>query len=245
MILTRKSARKRTVENSEPMITLGSGMLEQRYAEIFEKGATSLSGTKSKPMILDNNTNSNETVCVSQYSDEEISFKRENGRNSVTQFWYALHTRRHHENIVVDILKARAIETYLPILEERRCWTYRTKILSVPLFPNYVFARFDEARKLDVVSTKGVIQIVGTPCGPSPIPNAQIEAVQNMVESKLKKDPYPFLVKGMPVRVKRGPLKGQDGVLLHKGNVHRFVVCLPVLGQSVGVEINASVLEAI
>jgi len=196
-------------------------------------------------MILDNNVNSNEAIRVSQYNCEEISFDQESNRNLSSHYWYALYTRRHHEGIVVNILKAREIETYLPVLEERRRWTYRTKVLRVPLFPNYVFARFDKERRLDVVSAKGVIQIVGTPYGPSPIPDTQIEAVQIMIESKLKKDPYSFLVKGMRVRVKRGPLKGQEGVLLHKGNIYRFVVCLPVLGQSIGVEINASALEAI
>lgn len=186
-------------------------------------------------MILDNNIHSNKAVRISQYS----------GRNLAAQCWYALHTRRHHENIVVEILRAREIETYLPVLEERRRWTYRTKVLRVPLFSNYVFARFDEGRRLDAVSAKGVIQIVGTSYGPSPIPDAQIEAVQVMIASELKKDPYPFLVKGMSVRVKRGPLKGQEGVLLRKGNINRFVVCLPVLGQSIGVEISGSALEAI
>ncbi len=185
----------------------------------------------------------NKAANVLQYNSEEVSFDRESERNSATQCWYALHTRRHHENTVVDILKAKGIETYLPMLEERRRWKYRTKVLKVPLFSNYVFARFDEDRRLDAVSTKGVIQIVGTPYGPSPIPDAQIETVQAIVDSKLKKCPYPFLVKGLSVRVKRGPLKGQEGVLLCKRNIHRFVVCLPVLGQSIGVEINASALE--
>lgn len=198
-----------------------------------------------QPIMLDNNTNLDNAIRVSRYNSEEVSFERESGRNSATRYWYALHTRRRHENIVVNILKAREIETYLPVLEECRCWTYRTKVLKVPLFPNYVFARFDTDKKLDVVSAKGVIQIVGTSSGPSPIPDVQIKAVQIIVESKLKKDPYPFLVKGRSVRVKRGPLKGQEGILLHKGNIHRFVVCLPVLGRSVGVEINASALEAI
>ena len=66
-------------------------------------------------MILDNNVNSNKAVCVSQYNSEEISFEQESNRNLATQCWYALHTRRHHENIVVNILKTREIETYLPI----------------------------------------------------------------------------------------------------------------------------------
>ena len=165
--------------------------------------------------------------------------------NTSTEFWYAIHTRRHHENVVTEMLGAKGIESYLPMLEEHRRWTHRTKVLKVPLFPNYVFASFDTDKRINVSSIKGVVQILGTHSGPSPIPNAQIEAIRIMVESKLKKDLYPFLVEGTDVRVKRGPLKGQEGVLLRKGHVHRFVVCLPVLGQSIGIEINASSLEAI
>ena len=196
-------------------------------------------------MILDSNVNLSNTTCYQRHNSKEVSFDRESKRNSAMKFWYALHTRRNHENIVVDTLKVRGIEAYLPTLEERRRWKYRTKVIKVPLFSNYVFARFNEDRRLDVVSAKGVIQIIGTPYGPSPIPNAQIEAVQIMVESKLKKDSYPFLVKGTPVRVRRGLLKDKEGVLLRKENVYRFVVCLSMLGQSIGVEIDASAVEVI
>lgn len=180
-----------------------------------------------------------------QHYNNRLLGNREYHTTQSEEFWYALHTRRHHENVVANILLAKDIKIYLPMLEERRQWTYRTKMLRVPLFPNYVFAHFNENRKYDVLNVKGVIQIVGTHYGPSRIPDSQIHAVQIMMESKLKKDPYPFLIEGVPVRVKQGPLKGQEGILLQKGKVHRFIVCLPVLGRSIGVEINASVLEAI
>jgi len=161
------------------------------------------------------------------------------------EFWYAIHTRRHYENVVTEMLGAKGFDAYLLMLEERRRWKDRTKVLEIPLFTNYTFVRFSTEQRVDILNIKGVVQIVGTYCGPSPIPDAQIEAIRIIVESKLKKDPYPFLVEGMNVRVKRGLLKGQEGVLLRKGNVHRFVVCLPVLGQSIGVEIDASALEYI
>lgn len=165
--------------------------------------------------------------------------------NTSTEFWYAIHTRRHYENVVTEMLGAKGFDAYLPMIEECRGWTHRTKVIKVPLFNNYTFARFDVDKRIEILDIKGVVQIVGTQSGPSRIPDVQIEAVRIIVESKFKKDPYPFLVEGMDVRVKRGPLKGQEGILLRKGHVHRFVVCLPVLGQSIGVEIDASALECI
>jgi len=194
---------------------------------------------------LSNNIDSNEAAGVGFCNSKGKSLCRASNSDSAEQYWYAVHTRRHHENIVVNILKAKKIETYLPLVEERRCWAHRSKVVKVPLFPNYLFARFDESRRLDVIIVKGVIQIVGTVYGPSAIPDGQIKAVQTMLKTEVQKDAYPFLVKGTFVRVKQGQLKGLEGVLLRKGDIHRFVVCLPVLGQSIGVEINASALEVV
>ncbi len=159
--------------------------------------------------------------------------------------WYAISTRRHHEFVVNKLLGVSGFQVYLPVREDRRKWTHRTKLLTVPLFANYLFVRFGLCRRIDVLRTRGVVQILGNGHSPIPVPDDQIEAVQIMEQHGLKRDPYPFLVKGKPVRVKRGLLDGYEGMLLRKGKTCRFVVCLAILGQSVGVEIDADDLETV
>ncbi len=161
---------------------------------------------------------------------------------TVSGQWFALHVRRNYEGVIDKTLREKGFESYLPLISERRRWKHRFKRLKVPLFPNYSFVKFDLSDKLEIVTIKGVIAIVGQPTA---IPDMQIEAVQAVVESKLKKDYYPFLVEGRPVRITRGPLMGKEGVLVRKDGVASFVVNVPMLGRSVGVEVDPANLEAL
>ena len=55
--------------------------------------------------------------------------------------WHALRTRYRHERVVDELLTSQGFETFLPIYTVVHRWKDRTKKLSVPLFPNYVFLR--------------------------------------------------------------------------------------------------------
>ena len=80
---------------------------------------------------IGNNSNLNEMEHASQKGNCAVSTSME--------FWYAIHTRRHYENVVTEMLGAKGFDAYLPMLEERRRWADRTKVLKVPLFANYTF----------------------------------------------------------------------------------------------------------
>src|SRR5438067_462263 len=56
-------------------------------------------------------------------------------------FWVALQTRSRHEKIVAAQLEQKGVESYLPLVSKDRKWSDRIKSVSLPLFPNYVFAR--------------------------------------------------------------------------------------------------------
>jgi transcription antitermination factor NusG len=47
------------------------------------------------------------------------------------------------------------------------------------------------------------------------------------------------------VRVKSGPLRGVDGILVRKKNLFRLVVSLEILGKSAAVEVDASMVDRI
>jgi len=49
-----------------------------------------------------------------------------------------------------------------------RRWSDRMKEFDVPLFPGYLFCRMNPHNRLPVLTTPGVIQIVGV--GKTPIP---------------------------------------------------------------------------
>ncbi len=157
--------------------------------------------------------------------------------------WWAIYTRHHHENVVADMLTAKGFKVFLPLYESIRRWKDRRKVLSLPLFPCYLFVRGGLDRKLQVVTTPGVHMILNRGGRVAIVPNAEIEAIQRAVGGRCRVEPFPYLKCGMRVRVTRGALLGVEGILIRKKNLLRLILSVDMLAQSVAVEVQASDVE--
>jgi transcription antitermination factor NusG len=157
--------------------------------------------------------------------------------------WWALYTRHQHEKSVAEMLTAKGFEVFLPLYESTRRWKDRRKVLSLPLFPCYVFLRGGLDRKLQVVTTPGVHMILYRGERIAVIPPYEIEAIQKATDGSLSVEPHPFLKCGSRVRVMRGAMEGVEGILLRKKNLCRLVLSVDMLAQSVSVEVHAADVE--
>jgi transcription antitermination factor NusG len=154
--------------------------------------------------------------------------------------WWALYTRHQHEKVVADVLAAKGFEVFLPLYESVRHWKDRSKTLSLPLFPCYVFVREELTRRLHALTTPGVHMILTHGEDVALIPDEEIRAIRAVVEEPCRVEPHPYLKCGEWVRVTRGCLEGVEGILTRKKNTLRLVLSVYTLAQSVAVEINAS-----
>jgi transcription antitermination factor NusG len=154
--------------------------------------------------------------------------------------WCAVYTRHQHEKSIGEMLEAKGFEVFLPLYESTRRWKDRQKILSLPLFPCYVFVRGAHERRLPVLTTPGVHMIISRGERVATVPDEEIEAIRRTVEGPFSVEPHPFLRCGERVRVIRGSLEGVEGVLTRKKNLCRLVLSVEMLAQSVAVEIDAS-----
>jgi transcription antitermination factor NusG len=159
--------------------------------------------------------------------------------------WWALYTRHQHEKTVADMLTAKGFEVFLPLYESMRRWKDRKKMLSLPLFPCYVFVRGGLNRRLQVVTTPGVHMILFHGENVAMIPEAEIGVIRKTVEGAYRVEPHPYLKVGERVRVIRGSLEGVEGVLIRKKNMCRLVLSVSMVAQSVAVEIDAADVEPI
>jgi len=157
--------------------------------------------------------------------------------------WFAVYTRHQHEKTVCQNLTGRGFETFVPLYETVHQWKDRIKLLSMPLFPCYVFLRGDVRRRLDILTTPGVHALVSNAGVPAPIPPKEIEAVRRVVGSGLHIEPHPFVKCGELVRVKAGPLVGLQGILVRKKSLYRLVLSVEMLGKSAAVEVDALLVE--
>jgi transcription antitermination factor NusG len=168
-----------------------------------------------------------------------------NERQSDSGDWYAVYTRHQHETSVMNRLAERGMETFLPMYVVVHRWKDRNKHISLPLFPCYVFLRFEPQQHSQVITTSGVIFMLTMAGRPAPIPNIQIDAIRRTVASHLQVEPHPFLRCGDWVRVKSGPLCDVEGILVRRKGSYRLVLSAELLEKSVAVEVDAFSVEPI
>ena len=159
--------------------------------------------------------------------------------------WYAIYTRHQHEKMVAQILTSKGFDTFLPLYEAVHNWKDRTKALSLPLFPCYVFLKGGIERRLQIVTTPGIYGLVSSGGQPAAIPDFEIEAIRRVVESGARVEAHPFLKCGNWVRVKCGPLAGIEGILVRKKNISRLVLSVEILGTAAAIEVAAFQVEAV
>jgi transcription antitermination factor NusG len=136
-------------------------------------------------------------------------------------------------------LRGKGYQEFLPTYRSKRRWSDRVKELDLPLFPGYLFCRFDvRGRLLPILTTPGVMSIVGAGKTPIPVSDDEISAVQAVIRSGLPAMPWPCLTVGSRILVEAGPLAGLEGIALNVDHKYRLVVSLTLLQRAVAVEIE-------
>jgi len=154
--------------------------------------------------------------------------------------WYALQVRTKHERIVAEFMRGKDFEWFLPLYKTRKFWSDRIKEIDTPLFPGYLFCRFDAQKRLPILTTPGVIQIVGYNRVPVPVDDSEIAAIQTLVTSGLSNQPWPYIHVGDRVEIHSGPLRGLTGILTEFKGKHKLIVSVTLLQRSVAVEIDSA-----
>jgi len=147
--------------------------------------------------------------------------------------------------MVDQILINKGFKTFLPLYAATHNWKDRTKALSLPLFPCYVFLNGGIERRLQILTTPGIYGLVSSAGQPAAIPDIEIEAIRRVVESGTRVEAHPFLKCGNRVRVKCGPLAGIEGILVRKKNISRLVLSVEILGTAASIEVAAFQVEAV
>jgi len=159
--------------------------------------------------------------------------------------WYAIYTRHQHEKTVAQILTGKGFSTFLPLYATTHHWKDRTKALTLPLFPCYVFLKGGIERRLQINTTPGIYGLVSSAGQPAAIPDFEIEAIRRVVDSGTRVEIHPYLKCGSWVRVKCGPLAGIEGILVRKKNVSRLVLNVKILGTAAAIEVAAFQVEVV
>ena len=174
-----------------------------------------------------------------------VQTTEDSGNAGDNRSWFAVRTRTTHEKRVTSLLNYQEYECFLPLYTARRCWSDRIKQVELPLFPGYMFCRFDVHLRGPILKTPSVIDIAGLAGKPIPVDDQEIATLQTIHRSGLGVSPHPFLRVGQRVRIEGGSLDGVEGIVEDARRRNRLIVSVSLLQRSVAVEIDSAWLTPV
>lgn len=152
--------------------------------------------------------------------------------------WYALAVKPRHDKAVARSLEAKGFRTFVPLYRKRNQYTTRYKDSDLPLFPGYVFCRFDAMIRLPIITTPGIVQILGNGNSPIAVAETEINSLQMAIAAQVPIRPYPYVEIGQRVRIEEGVLAGVVGVIIKLKQNLRLVLSVTLLQRSVLLEVD-------
>ncbi len=174
-----------------------------------------------------------------------MSFEEPNG----TLRWYVIQTLPKQEERAESNLNAWKVETFYPKYKKLRPNQFTGKQVYVtrPLFPSYIFARFNKERLLSKVCfTRGVRTVVSFGDGPTPLDDEVIDFLKSNVEPDgfVRMDGGAKL--GDKVMVNSGALKNLTGVFEREAkDKNRVMILLETVSFQCHVTVERDVLKRV
>jgi transcription antitermination factor NusG len=158
--------------------------------------------------------------------------------------WYALYVRMRFEGVVARSLRRKGYDGFLPLYRPASRWSDDIKRTTLPLFPGYVFCRFNPVDYLPILTLPGVNAIVGFGKNFTAIDDHDLNAIRAVLKSGIHCEPWRFLEVRKPVHIENGPLAGIEGELI-RDNPCRLLLSINAIQRSVAVEIEEDWLKPI
>ena len=169
-----------------------------------------------------------------------VSVLREFRRSQETAVdpWFALWVHSRQEKTVAGMLEGKGFETFVPVYRSRRRWSDRIREIELPLIPGYVFCRFDAGHRLPILTTPGVVHIVGTGKTPEPVDEIEMQSLITATRGGVHLQLWPFLQVGQRVFIEEGPLRSLEGVLVTTKGSDHLILSVSLLQRSVAVAVE-------
>lgn len=134
------------------------------------------------------------------------------GDNVDKRCWYAVKCKSKQERIVSTNLDRAGISTFFPQIQESKRIKQKLVLGLEPLFPGYLFARFDVRSQYRTVKyARGVHGIVSFGMSPAVVEDELIQAIRERLDAQVANSVKPFST-GQVVKIQSGPLHGMEAI---------------------------------
>ena len=161
--------------------------------------------------------------------------------------WIAINTHPHREHVAVENLVRQKFAVYCPMELRRVRHARRTRDVTRPLFPGYVFAKVmpDLTLWRPILSTYGVRNLIRAGDGPAFIDERFIQGLKaREIDGVIAKPLRPYEV-GQEVRLNGGPFDGVIATIIEVGERDRLILLTNLLSQPVRLKATSANVRAL
>ena len=150
--------------------------------------------------------------------------------------WHVIHTKPQCEKKLAGYLLRNSIVYYLPMFDSERLYKYRKVTFTKPMFPGYLFSRFDPLNKTDILVSGYVVKFLK-------VPN-EAELIDELMQIRLGRSNSAdisegsWLEKGWYVIITDGPLKGVKGIVQSQTKLNEVTLQVNVMRQAITMRVN-------
>lgn len=158
--------------------------------------------------------------------------------------WFAVYTKRRQEQRAEVNLRRIGVGVFFPqVLRPIGLSPTKTSRIE-PLFPQYLFVCCAAPSTIVVGHTRGVLRVIGTASGPTPIDDEVVDLIRNRLDGDGVIRLGPAMAPGGSVRVVAGPLRELTGVLeSYTSHAERVAILLRAMNGSVRVVLESEAVE--
>lgn len=151
--------------------------------------------------------------------------------------WIAFYTLSRREKDLMRRLETARLPFYSPLVRRR---THspggRARASYVPLFPGYVFAAVDDDQRRTALTTNTIARCIAIP---DPLQLVHdLWSIQRLIEHDAPMTPESRIESGHRVRVRSGPLRGIEGLVIRRSGGERLLVAVRFLNQGASIELE-------
>ncbi len=151
--------------------------------------------------------------------------------------WVAFYTLARREKDLMRKLEAAGVPFYSPLVRRRlHSAGGRVRSSFVPLFPGYVFAPVDDEQRRAALATNSVARWLSI--ADERMLVCDLRAIKRLIDTDKPLTPEARLEPGQSVRVRSGPMRGMEGVVVKRRGQERLLVAVRFLNQGASIELE-------
>ncbi|MCG3727980.1 transcription/translation regulatory transformer protein RfaH [Vibrio cincinnatiensis] len=160
--------------------------------------------------------------------------------------WYLVYCKRGEQARAKGHLENQDVECYYPQIEVEKIIRSKRKMVTEPLFPSYIFVRFDYEQGptfTTVRSTRGVVDFIRFGPEPKVLPNELVDELKQLDRLAKEYCQQEMPRTGQEIEVKSGQFCGIKAIYQEPDGDTRSIMLVKMINQPVMISIENKHLE--